>query len=148
MLSGESGNLRRRSQLLTFPVHRVENLGMQLLDQAHGLDGEIQLLVDDQILAERDRDSPEENIARQLLLPGVDGGLERVAVRTAIGEELQHFHMPGVLGWLPRRDIQEMPAWQELLLGPRSSVGAEDQRDGSEGAEGASFHGSHSRMVG
>src|SRR3990167_6285369 len=136
MLSGESGNLRRRSQLLTFPVHRVENLGMQLLDQAHGLDGEIQLLVE------------EENIARQLLLPGVDGGLERVAVRTAIGEELQHFHMPGVLGWLPRRDIQEMPAWQELLLGPRSSVGAEDQRDGSEGAEGASFHGSHSRMVG
>ena len=83
-------------ELQTFGMHGVEHLGMQRGDQTQRFDRKVKPLVDpERILAEGDRDAAEGDIGRQLGGPGGEIGLEMVAVRAAVPEELDHFNLAG-----------------------------------------------------
>ncbi len=98
----EAGLLREGEQVvqavdrLAQLVEAVEGLAVHPVDHAQRLPGVVDLLVELPARAERGRHAVEVDVGGQLGDPGLERGLERVAVRAAVPEELDDLDPAGL----------------------------------------------------
>ena len=80
---------------LALLVDGIEHLAVHVFDLPHGLEGVVDPLVVLVQRVEAHRHAAEHDVGRQGLGPGFQRRLQRVAVRAAVGEELDHLDLAG-----------------------------------------------------
>src|SRR5204862_1409475 len=97
----------------------VEQGSMQPLELSDGLQREENPGIDRPVVVQNSRQAPELDVARQSLRPGFEVGLERVAVRAAVPEKLEHFDLARSLDGLGRLQFDVIDAFDGRTLSVR-----------------------------
>jgi len=111
-----------------------EDHAMQLVDLAQGFQGVVQALLRLHAGIEANRHAAHHDVGRQLLDPGLQARLQRVAVRAAIPEELGDLDLARRIGGLGLLQADVLGAFARLLrLGGARQGGDETGGQGQAG---------------
>ncbi|MPM31711.1 hypothetical protein SDC9_78268 [bioreactor metagenome] len=122
-------------QRQAFHVHGAEHGGVQLGQQLHGFEREVQLLLRHEAGIEGHGHAANRHVGRGALHPGFERGLKGVAVRAAVPEELDHLDLASRrVGGRGLLELDEILAFLEL-----ARLGLSGQGQGQ--AHGGGSHG-------
>src|SRR3989440_7445311 len=113
-------------------VNGVEQRPVQPLELSDGLQRVENPGIDRPVVVQNSRQALELHVARQSLRPGFEVGLQRVAVRAAVPEELEHFDLARGLDGLWRLQFDVIDALDGRTLSERGKSEAQAGKDAQQ----------------